>query len=110
MTNYTEQIGVNHCGEIAARNNWLFRNQLVNDIGIDAHMEYVESTGEPRQLIALQIKTGANWFKEQKNRFVIFRSITERQYNYWAANSLPCIIVLYHPDDDICIWQKPTVI
>ena len=25
MANFTEQIGVNHVGEIAARNKWMFR-------------------------------------------------------------------------------------
>ena len=45
MANHTERIGVHHCAEIAEANNWLFREQPVNDIGIDAHMEYVESLG-----------------------------------------------------------------
>lgn len=40
---------------------------------------------------------------------IIFRDINERQYNYWTKNSLPCIVVLYNPDDDMCIWQKLTV-
>ena len=108
MANRTERIGVNHCGEIAERNNWMFREQPVNDIGIDAHMEITETTGEPKQLIALQIKSGASWFGEKKDDCVIFRNINERQYNYWTMNSLPCIVVLYNPDDDTCIWQKLT--
>ena len=40
--------------------------------------------------------------------YIIFRDINERQYNYWTRNSLPCIVVLYNPDDDMCIWQKLT--
>lgn len=106
MSNHTERIGINHCAEIAERNKWMFREQPIDDIGIDAHMEITEPTGEPKQLIALQIKSGASWFKEKKDGCIIFRSINERQYNYWTMNSLPCIIVLYNPDDDICIWQK----
>lgn len=39
MANHTERIGVHHCAEIAEDNNWLFREQPVNDVGIDAHME-----------------------------------------------------------------------
>lgn len=108
MANRTERIGVNHCGEIAERNNWMFREQPVNDIGIDAHIEFVDATGKPKQLLALQIKTGESWFKEQKDDCVIFRDIDERQYVYWTTNSLPCIVVLYNPDEDICIWQKLT--
>lgn len=108
MANTIERIGINHVGEIAERNNWMFREQPVNDIGIDAHIEFVDSSGKPKQLLALQIKTGESWFKEQKNNCVVFRNINERQYNYWTMNSLPCIVVLYNPDDNTCIWQKLT--
>lgn len=108
MTNFTAQIGVSHVNEIAARNKWMFRPQPIDDVGIDAHMELTEPTGESKQLLALQIKSGPSWFKEQKDECIIFRDINERQYNYWTKNSLPCIVVLYNPDDDMCIWQKLT--
>ena len=109
MANFTERIGVNHIGEIAERNQWMFREQPIDDVGIDAHMELIEPTGESKQLLALQIKSGASWFKEKKDNYIIFRDINERQYNYWTMNSLPCIVVLYNPDDDMCIWQKLTI-
>ena len=108
MANMIERIGINHVGEIAERNNWMFRDQPVNDIGIDAHIEFVDSSGKPKQLLALQIKTGESWFKEQKDNCVVFRDINERQYKYWTMNSLPCIVVLYNPDDNTCVWQKLT--
>lgn len=111
MANHTEQIGVHHIAEIAERNNWMFREQPVNDIGIDAHMELTEPTGESKQLLALQIKSGESWFKEQRGGCIIFRDIKERQYNYWTKNSLPCILVLYNPKGSApenCIWQKLT--
>jgi len=108
MANSTEQIGIHHVGEIAARNQWMFRHQPIDDVGIDAHMEFTEPTGKSKQLLALQIKSGASWFKEEKDNCIIFRAINERQYNYWTMNSLPCIVILYNPDDDMCIWQKLT--
>lgn len=108
MTSSTGRKGVHYCGLIAEDNNWLFREQPINDIGIDAHMELTEPTGESKQLLALQIKSGPSWFKEQKDECVIFRDINERQYNYWTKNSLPCIVVLYNPEDKMCIWQKLT--
>lgn len=108
MANHTERIGINHVAEIAERNNWMFREQPVNDIGIDAYMEFAESSGKSKQLLALQIKSGSSWFKERKDENYIFRDINERQYYYWTTNSLPCIVVLYNPDDNTCIWQKLT--
>lgn len=107
MANNTERIGVYHCAKIAEENNWMFREQPIDDIGIDAHMEFIESTGKPH-LIAMQIKSGASFFEEIKDGFCVFRGIDERQYNYWSMNSLPCIVVLYNPVDEICIWQKLT--
>lgn len=60
MANRIERIGVAHIEEIAERNQWMFREQPINDVGIDAHMELTESTGEPKQLLALQIKSGVS--------------------------------------------------
>ena len=108
MTNTTEAIGVYHIAKIAAEKKWMFRHQPVDDVGIDAHIELIEDTGESKQLIALQIKSGASWFREKKGNSIIFRKINERQFNYWTKNSLPCIVVLYNPEDDMCIWQKLT--
>lgn len=108
MASSTERIGVYHCGEIAESNNWMFREQPVDDIGIDAHMEFIESSGKSKQLLALQIKSGTSWFEEKKDGYVFFRDINQRQYNYWTMNPLPCIVVLYNPVDKMCIWQKLT--
>lgn len=81
MANLTERIGVHYCGIITAKNNWMFREQPFIDIGIDAHMELIESSGKTKQLLALQIKSGASWFEEEKEGCIIFRDINERQYN-----------------------------
>ena len=35
MANSTERMGVYHCGKIAEKNNWMFREQPIDDIGID---------------------------------------------------------------------------
>ena len=53
MANYTERIGVNHIGEIAERNQWIFWGRQIDDFGIDIHMELTEPTGKPKQLLAL---------------------------------------------------------
>lgn len=109
MANCTERVGIHYIGGIAARNKWMFREQPIDDIGIDAHMELTGPTGEVKQLLALQIKSGESWFEEKKDDYIIFRDINERQYNYWTMNSLPCIVVLYNPIDNMCIWQKLTI-
>ena len=92
MANFTERIGVSHVAEIAARNDWIFREQPIDDLGIDAHMEYTEPSGKSKQLLALQIKSGTSWFQEKRGKYYIFRDINERQYNYWTMNSLPYLL------------------
>lgn len=104
----TERQGIGHCLKVAAINKWMFREQPIDDIGIDTHMEMVDNSGKPKQMLAVQIKSGASWFGERKDNDIIFRDIVERQFNYWTTNSLPCILVLYNPDNDVCIWQKLT--
>lgn len=106
MANSIERMGVHRIGEIAEKSGWLFREQLTNDIGIDAHIEFIDSSNKPKQLIALQIKSGSSWFSEKTKDYVVFRDIDERQYSYWTMNSLPCIIILYNPNDNACIWQE----
>lgn len=105
MANTTERLGVHHCGMVAENNNWMFREQPTNDIGIDAHIEFVDSSGKA-QLLGLQIKSGSSWFNEKKDNYIVFRGINERQYKYWTMNSLPCVIVLYNPEDGLCIWER----
>ena len=109
MANPIEREGLFYCGLEAAKKKWMFREQPVDDIGIDAHMELTDKTGKARQLLALQIKSGESWFKEKKRNCIIFRDINERQYNYWTTNALPCIIVLFNPVNKLCIWEKLSV-
>ena len=51
MANSTEREGVHYCGMIAEQNNWLFREQPIDDVGIDAHIEFIDESGKTRQLI-----------------------------------------------------------
>ncbi len=108
MANNIERLGVSFCEHAAVKNGWIFREQPIGDIGIDAHMEFNDTEGENQRLLAIQIKSGESFFKEKKDGNIIFRGINDRQYRYWTTYPLPCIIVLYNPNDDMCIWQKLT--
>ena len=105
MANATERIGIYQCGIRAEKQGWLFREQPVNDIGIDAYIEYVVE-GEPRQLLALQIKSGPSWFSRVSDGCVVFYDISQLQYLYWTRNVLPCVLVLYNTETEECVWQE----
>ena len=70
MANTTERIGVSYCSLIASKTEWMFREQPIDDIGIDAHMERTDKDGKVQQLLALQIKSGESYFKENKGEYV----------------------------------------
>ena len=53
MANTTERIGVSYCSLRAAKMGWMFREQPIDDIGIDAHMERTDKDGKVQQLLAL---------------------------------------------------------
>lgn len=66
MANTTERIGVSYCSLIAAKTEWMFREQPIDDIGIDAHMERTDTDGKVQQLpiqckVALTIKEAAEY-------------------------------------------------
>ena len=89
MANHTERKGVHHCGEIAEEYQWMFREQPVNDIGIDAHMEFTDPSGAAKQLLALQIKTGSSYFKEEKDNCIVFRDII-------IGQQILCLVLLFY--------------
>ena len=83
----------------------MFREQPIDDIGIDAHMERTDKDGKVQQLLALQIKSGESYFEENKGDYIVFRDIDDRQYNYWTTihcHALLCSIILR----TICAFGK----
>lgn len=82
----------------------IFREQPVDDYGIDAQIEIVENKCATGKLIAVQIKSGNSYFKELTPNSIIYRG-KRKHYDYWLNHSLPVIIVLYDPEKDKCYWN-----
>ncbi|MFJ1257902.1 DUF4365 domain-containing protein [Cupriavidus sp. CuC1] len=86
----TEQIGVNAVQQIVLKElGWIFREQPVIDMGIDAHIELVDEqpTGK---LIAVQIRTGPSHFTETDDAYIFRGKLTH--LDYWTNHSLPVIL------------------
>lgn len=108
MANHTANVGVHAAALIAEENGWFFREQAVNDVGIDAHIEqYNQKTGEQKNFIGIQIKSGESWFNNADEKVLTYY-FDEAHYNYWNTNLLPCIIVFYNPITKLCVWQQLT--
>lgn len=103
----TDRIGVQIVGEQFERSGYIFREQPIRDYGIDAHVELVDEDNPTGKLIALQIKSGMSWFREQSEDFFIFRG-DKKHLNYWLDHSLPVLVVLCDIESRQCYWQSIT--
>ncbi len=86
--------------------NWIFREQSVEDYGIDAHIEVVaHDESVTGRMIGAQVKSGMSWFSKRVNEGWVFREKDRRHLNYWLENSLPVLVILYHPKRKCSYWQ-----
>lgn len=104
MTN-TAREGVSVAQSIVYRElRWFFREQTVDDYGIDAQIEVTNHEYPTGKMIAVQIKSGESYFISTTEDGIIFR-FDEKHKKYWLGYVLPVIILLYHPISQECIWE-----
>jgi hypothetical protein len=87
--------------------NAIWRPTNTTDLGIDGQIEFLEvgssiSTG---QLVAVQVKSGPSYFANKREDAIEFYP-TEKHRRYWRRLSLPVILVLHNPDDDLTIFTR----
>ena len=101
--NPIEQEGVFSIGKIFSREfGWIFREQPIVDVGIDALVEQ-STDGEPQaKFIALQIKSGKGNFYITENNLTYY--ISNIHYNYWLKFDIPVILVGYLPETEKAYW------
>lgn len=102
----TERIGVSAVDNIVSSElRWIFREQPIADMGIDAHVERVDDqpTGK---LIALQIKTGVSHFKMKADRLIYYGNL--EHLNYWTSHALPVVLVAHLPEKKETYWVHIT--
>lgn len=103
--NPTERIGVNITEQIFIKDfEWIFREQAIVDVGIDALVEQSEG-GEPKgKFIALQIKSGKGNFHISKDKITYY--ISNTHFNYWTNFDLPVILICHILEDNNTYWQE----
>jgi len=99
-----ERQGVQEVGALVVRTlGWLFREQPVSDIGVDAHTEVVAQGEAEGRLIGLQVKSGSSYFARPTTgdggggggwTF----AFDDDHYRYWLNHDLPIAIVLHDPE------------
>ncbi len=101
----TDRVGVQTVGLLFETCGYIFREQPIVDCGIDAQVELVDDNLASGRLIALQIKSGASWFKETTDDGYVFRGDMEH-LKYWLNHALPVLIVLCDTNNGTAYWQS----
>lgn len=89
-TEQTSRIGINAVEAIFLEMGWIFREQPTSDFGVDAQAEIKVGKQATGRLIALQIKSGASYFKKRGENFVYYGS--REHLDYWTNHSLPVFL------------------
>src|ERR1700748_137604 len=90
-----ERIGIYSVAKMFEEVNWRFRDQPVNDFGIDAFAELTDLWKSPTgQLIGLQIKSGASYFKEATEDHFVYRG-SPKHRDYWLNYAIGVVVILY---------------
>lgn len=99
----TERIGINAVEQAVLRElKWIFREQPIADMGIDAHIEHVEEGRPTGRLIGVQVKTGTGNFSILADALVYYGSNVH--LDYWTGHSLPVILVAHLPEEVSTYW------
>jgi len=106
MYDPTGDVGVNRVrGFFLEQLGWIFREQPIADIGIDAVVEVVEDGVSTGDLIALQIKTGYKAMKRQDGS-LRFSGGDPRSAIYWSSFSLPVLLVVVDIENSDIHWLR----
>lgn len=103
----TERVGVNEVERIIVKElGWIFREQPIVDMGIDAHMELVLEGKPAGQLVGLQIKAGPSHFQKTSDGYTYYGDLTH--LDYWLNHSLPVVLVGHVPENGETLWVQVT--
>jgi len=100
----TERLGVIETDRIVTKYfGWIFREQPIVDVGIDALLELSED-GDPKgRFLAAQIKTGKGNFYFSDKTLTYY--VSHIHYNYWLNLNIPIIIIAHIPESEKTYWQ-----
>lgn len=103
--NSTERISVNAIERIFIEDLcWIFREQSISDVGIDAMVEVVVENNPTGRFIAVQIKSGSGNFNDKEKSLTYYAS--DIHYNYWTNCNVPVILIGYILEQKAAYWQE----
>jgi hypothetical protein len=94
----TSREGVNYVAKMVNRMNFIWRETLLEDTGIDGQIEIVVDGSVTGELLGVQVKSGRSYF-ERRGPSMILYTPSKNDLAYWKAYSLPVILVLHQNCD-----------
>jgi len=104
--NRKERIGVHEIGlKFYKEFDLVFREQPIEDFGIDATIEEKVDGTPTGRMIGVQIKSGESHVYKSKSNGDLFFYFTENHYRYWINHSLPIIVICLYSEDSPPVWE-----
>lgn len=101
----TERLGVIATDQIITKDiGWIFREQPIVDVGLDAIVEQSEDGNPTGKFLALQIKTGKGNFHLSDKKITYY--VSNIHYNYWLNLDIPVILVAHFPESEKTYWHQ----
>ena len=99
----TERLGVNATENIFIKDfEWIFREQSIVDVGIDALIEESIKGNPTGKFIALQIKSGKGNFSISSEKLTYY--ISNIHFNYWLNFDIPVLLIAHLPESNKTFW------
>lgn len=86
----------------------IWRATPCHDLGVDGQIEFLEKTENvisTGKLVAIQVKSGASYFREMTKTCVKYYP-SKKHRRYWKSLNLPIILVLHNPDTSQTIYTE----
>ncbi len=102
--NTTERLGIYKSAIIFHEElSWVFREQPLVDVGIDALIEESVDGNPTGKFLAAQVKTGVGNFLSTGNSFILY--VSRIHHTYWLNLDLPIILLACIPEDGKVYWE-----
>lgn len=103
-TSKLSRIGVNKVENAILGFGHIWREQAIEDIGVDAIIELCLGNYPTGKLVGVQVKAGNSYLKDTPGGEFTY-SPNKTDIEYWEKLTLPLMIVFYHPGNNCCYWK-----
>jgi hypothetical protein len=105
----TGNIGVAFVGSVVSEAGCMFRPiPQDTDVGIDGYIEFVENEIATGTLVAIQIKAGESFLRQNSDENYFSVNASKEDMNYWNNHVIPVALIAYDPVTKLSGWLDIT--